>query len=289
MEWKKRLFSNIFWRNALASFGERSGYSKVPGGFVPYFQYRIGPYNADLYLYFPKEPFPLLYKNEIFNKLQEYTGYDIIKYLEFHYSAYPDSQDFLRFLHYEISERLKGNQENARLLSALSWVAEKKDEYQEKEDRDLRSEIEQGIQEIIKNQLTASPQETNLQIAVFTEKLEEHLGRILAETEKGIKELTGSFSTGNIELNNHNHEEKLIQLLILLQQVQAPPEQARAELLFKKFTAADIAAILHLHFEAFRDNKINTLQRKVGDQGERIKATHPKVKKLTEALQEFFY
>ena len=23
MEWKKRLFSNIFWRNALASFGER--------------------------------------------------------------------------------------------------------------------------------------------------------------------------------------------------------------------------------------------------------------------------
>jgi hypothetical protein len=119
--------------------------------------------------------------------------------------------------------------------------------------------------------------------------LEEHLGRILAETEKGIKELTGSFSTGNIELNNHNHEEKLIQLLILLQQVQAPPEQARAELLFKKFTAADIAAILHLHFEAFRNNKINTLQRKVGDQGERIKATHPKVKKLTEALQEFFY
>ncbi len=34
MEWKKRLFANIFWRNVLASFGERSGYSKKPGGFV---------------------------------------------------------------------------------------------------------------------------------------------------------------------------------------------------------------------------------------------------------------
>ncbi len=43
MEWKKRLFANIFWRNVLASFGERSGYSKKPGGCVPYFQYQIGP------------------------------------------------------------------------------------------------------------------------------------------------------------------------------------------------------------------------------------------------------
>ena len=100
MNWRKRLFSNMLWRTVLASFGERSGYSKEPGGFVPYFQYRIGPYNSDLYLYFPKEPFPLLYKNEIFNKLEEYTGYDIIKHLQFHYAAYSDSQDFLRFLHF---------------------------------------------------------------------------------------------------------------------------------------------------------------------------------------------
>ena len=158
MKWKKRLFSNIFWRNVLASFGERSGYSKEPGGFVPYFQYRIGPYNADLYLYFPKEPFSLRYKNEIFNKLHEFTGYDIIKYLEFHYSAYPDSQDFLRFLHYEISERLKGDAKNARLLSALSWVTEKRTEYQKKGEQDLRSEIEQSVQAIIKGQSTATPQ-----------------------------------------------------------------------------------------------------------------------------------
>jgi hypothetical protein len=250
MDWKKRLFSNIFWRNVFASFGERSGYSKEPGGFVPYFQYRIGSYNADLYLYFPKEPFSLRYKNEIFNKLHEFTGYDIIKYLEFHYSAYPDSQDFLRFLHYEISERLKDDAKNARLLSALSWVTEKRAENQKKGEQDFRSEIEQSVKEIVKGQSTASPQETDRQIATFAEKLEEHLKRVMAETEKGIKGLTESFSTGNIELNNQNHEEKLIQLLILLQQVKAPPQQARAEQLFKRFTATDMLP-LHLHFEAF--------------------------------------
>lgn len=41
-------------------------------------------------MYFPKEPSAILYKNEIFNKLSEYTGYDIIRYLEFHYAAYED-------------------------------------------------------------------------------------------------------------------------------------------------------------------------------------------------------
>jgi hypothetical protein len=95
----------------LGAFGERtgSGYSKTPGGFVPYFQYKIGPYKSDLFLYFLKEPFPLRHKNEIFNKINEYTGYDNIRYLEFHYAAYEDKQDFLRFLHYELSERLKRN------------------------------------------------------------------------------------------------------------------------------------------------------------------------------------
>ncbi len=289
MAWKKRLFSNIFWRNVLASFGERSGYSKEPGGFVPYFQYRIGDYNSDLHLYFRKEPFPLRYKNEIFNKLDEYTGYDVIRYLEFHYTAYQDKEDFLRFLHYELTERLKNGPKNTRLLSGLNWLNEKKEDYKKKATRDIHSEIQQGVEEILKSQPTASPKEIDHRIAAFSDKLEEHLTRILAEAEKGVRELTGSFTTGNIELNNRNHEEKLIQLLILVQQIQAPPQQARAEQLFKRFTAVDIAAILHLHFEAFRDNKINTIQRKVGDQADRMKANHPKIKKLTEALQEFFY
>ena len=106
MGWRQKLYTNIFFRNMLAIFGERSGYTEESGGFVPYFQYRIGRYTADLFMYFPKEPSAILYKNEIFNKLGEYTGYDIIRYLEAHYAAYEDKQDFLRFLHYELTERL---------------------------------------------------------------------------------------------------------------------------------------------------------------------------------------
>src|ERR1700680_2912479 len=109
MAWKQKIFSNMFLRNMLADFGERSGYTKTPGNFIPYFQYKIGEYQPDHYLYFPSESFALRYKNEIFNKLNEYTGYDIIKFLEFHYSAYSDKPDFLRFLNYEISQRLKPN------------------------------------------------------------------------------------------------------------------------------------------------------------------------------------
>jgi len=69
MNFKQKLFSSMFMRNMLASFGSRSAYSQATGSFVPYFQYKIGIYQADQYLYFPKEPFPLRYKNEIFNKL----------------------------------------------------------------------------------------------------------------------------------------------------------------------------------------------------------------------------
>jgi len=39
---KKWLLPNMFFRNVLADFGNRSAYSKIPGNFVPYFQYKIG-------------------------------------------------------------------------------------------------------------------------------------------------------------------------------------------------------------------------------------------------------
>ena len=282
----------MFFRNMLADFGERSGYSKSPGNFNPYFQYKIGQYQSDLFLYFPAEPFALRYKNEIFNKLNEYNGYDIIKFLEFHYAGYPDKSDFLRFLHYEISERLKPNVRKSLLLkleSSLNWATEKSQELKKLQDEQLRKEIEHGVKTIIQNQPVNSIQQIDNQIKTLSDQLSSHIEKVMGETEKGIRELTGSFSTGNIQLNNRNHEDKLIQLLILIGQVQATPQLSRGEQLFKKFTASDIATILHLHFDAFRDNKINTLQKKVGEQSERIKASHPKVKKLSDALQEFFY
>jgi hypothetical protein len=292
MSLKQKIFSNIFWRNAIADFGGRTVSTKITGNFVPYFQYKIGPYQFDEFLYFQKEPFALRYKNEIFNKLFEYSGNDIVRYLDFHYSAYPDKQDFLRFLKYEITDRLHLSSPKSRLRkleSALDWVSEKKQDLQKIQEEQLRGEIKEGVQTIIQNQPTASPQEVDSQIKAFSDKLSDRFESLITETEKGIMDITGSFVKGNIELNNHNHEEKLIQLMILLQQVQAPPQLKKVEQLFKKFSATDIASILHLHFNAFKDEKLNTVQRKVGSQGERIKSTNNSVKKLTEALQEFFY
>jgi len=111
----------------------------------------------------------------------------------------------------------------------------------------------------------------------------------MTSTEERLETLTGSFVTGNIELNNHNHLEKLLQLFILLQTVQAPPQIARGEQLFKRFSSTDLASILHLHFAAFKNKKINTLQVKIREATERLNPNNPKVQKLTEALQDFFY
>jgi hypothetical protein len=269
----------------LASFGNRSAYSKAPGSFVPYFQYKIGPYQPDQYLYFPKEPFALRYKNEIFNKLHEYTGYDIIRYLEFHYAVYPDQLDFLRFLNYEIFERLKQLPKDRALLSAQAWLSEKMEEFKKSQQEQIRQDVEQVVQGIVNQQPMASPEEIEHFVSLLVEKFTGYMERVTSETERGIRDLTGSFVTGNIELNNRNHEEKLMQVFIILQEVKV----AKAEQLFKRFADSDLAAMLHLHFGAFKDNKINTLQHKIHDQNERIKDINPKVKKLNDALQEFFY
>lgn len=294
MDLKKRLFSNMFWRNMLADFGGRSGYSKAPGNFTPYFLYKIGKYQPDEYLYFPQEPFPLRYKNEIFNKLFEYTGFDIIKYLDFHFTAYQDKDDFLRFLHYEISERLKlgsAKSRNLKLQSALNWVIEKKEVIQQLRTRQIREDIKQGVQEIVTSE-PAGFLETDALVQSLTDKLGDHIEKIMIEAEEGIRGLTESFVTGNIQLNNHIHKEKMVQLFILLQGIQAPSRKKGGDgnPLFKKFANMDIASILHLHFDVFKETKIGTVHTEVGKQAARMKDHLPSnSNKLQDALQEFFY
>src|SRR5215472_7558208 len=105
MRWNK-LSDRIFFRTLFTAFGMRP---VDPGlqAFVHYFRYEIGPYCTDYFLHFRREPNWELYKNEIFNKLDEFTGYDIARYLNFHYEPYADKADFLRFLRYETSERIR--------------------------------------------------------------------------------------------------------------------------------------------------------------------------------------
>lgn len=281
---KNKLFSKPLLRNIIDSFGGRSGYSRGDKTFVPYFQYKIGDYQSDYFLYFDKQPHRRLYTNEIFNKLNEYNGYDIIRYFEFHFENYPDKEDFLRFLSYEISERMKLVSENRRLKlqSASDWVTEKKKETQHVR----QQEIEKEVQAILQNQPSSSNGNVEKEVQVLSEKLTNYIETLVTGAEKSMQEITRSFTTGNIQLNNRNHENKLIQLLILLNET----KDAGTEQLFKKFSLSDIAAILHLHFDAFNDKKLNTVQKKVAEQQQAVYTTKSeKIKALAKALSDFFY
>jgi len=114
----------------LADFGTRSAYTGEAGGIIPYFQYRIGRYQRDYYLYVPKEPFTIRYHNEVFNKPFEYAGDDIFKYQDFHFEAFPEKSAFILFLDRQLTERLKksyySKERQIKLESAADWVAEKK-------------------------------------------------------------------------------------------------------------------------------------------------------------------
>lgn len=74
----------------------------------------------------------------------EYDGYDIILYLEFHYNAYADKADFLRFLKYETNQKLKlklGKSLAIKLEAVLDWLNEKQEEQQTAEQQKLKTHL----------------------------------------------------------------------------------------------------------------------------------------------------
>lgn len=287
MAWKQRLFNIIILRNIFADFGGRSAYSTDKKDFIPYFEFKTGAYQDDFYLYFLNKPYTLRYTNEIFNKLVTYKGYDIIRYIEFHFNNYPHKLDFLRFLHYEISERLKRKPSNDRKIkyqSAFDWVGEKLLEFQAQEKQLLRDEIGKGVQKIVEDQQAGD----NLIPPDLVQRIAEMVIRRFEDwagpTEEKFKLLLGSLPAADIELNNQSHYEKLVQLLYLIQTIHV----SKGEPLFKKFTNHDLASLLHLHFADFKDKKLNTVEKNIKDARDKLKGTNPKGVALSEALQNFF-
>jgi hypothetical protein len=124
-----KLYDRLFLRFLFRVVGVRF-FDRRKELFTPYFQYRIGPFVADYYLYFRREPSWPLYRFELFSRLNEYSGYDFKRFLDFHYDAYEDKADFLRFLRYEVHERIgragkRMGKYRLGLEMALTWVAEK--------------------------------------------------------------------------------------------------------------------------------------------------------------------
>ncbi len=289
---KQWFYSNMVLRNMLADLFGRSGSPKGRRVFIPYFQYKLGRYQPDHYLYFPKEPYDRQYRNEIFNKLKEYTDLDIPEFLDFHYSAFPDNNAFLRFLWYGVVGRLNRKpNENYRLKlqTVQDWLDEKQHELKAAQEAALRQEIEKDVREVLPA-VTPVSQESIESIALtLSEKLTGHIDQIMANTEEKMQTLTESYIIGKIELNNQNHEDKLMKFFKILQTVQAPPQIARAEQLFKSFSDTDTAAILWLHFGTFKNKKIETIPKNIRKADALIPDKNPKVKQLADAMRDFFY
>ena len=250
-------------REFIESIFQTGGSTRTPGNFTPYFQYRIGKRQNDWHLYFRREPFARWYYNECFNRIAALSGSDIYRFIGFHYERYPDKTDFTRFLRYELTDRLRQKLPRAyrdKLLTALHWVTEAEGANQ------------------------AQPV-----VTAPSNSLHERMEALFQQAEEKLYLAVGRLPTGSIELNNRSHEDKLIQCLILLKEVTAPAHVAKSEQLFKRISDIDIATILHLHVEHFRDKKIPTIQKTIGQLNGQIRPNHPKVRKLTEALREFFY
>lgn len=279
------LSSNMLFRNILADFGSRSAYTGEPGGFIAYFQYKIGTYQRDHHLYFPQEPFAVRYNNEVFNKLFEYAGEDIFKYLDFHFDAFPEKNAFILYLDRQLTERLKKSPSKDRkikLESAADWVAEKKQLFRSKAEL-TKEDISRDLQLVIDSKAAGKVEEAQQRLDKLADKLDHRFDDAIARLESASSLLP----TGSIGLNNQNHQDKLVQLLYLLQNLHNPKNKTEA--LFSGFSNINLAAILRHGFQDFADKKPNTVEKNAKASIAKLKNNDPKVQKLIQALEEFFY
>lgn len=258
---RNKLSDRIFFRTMFSAFGLRPVDWKGQT-MILYFQYEIGPYSTDYLLHFRREPYWELYKNEIFNKLDEFRGYDLARYLNFHYQRYADKVDFLQFLRYETDQRIKrlgrGMKEwRVKLEIVLTWVSE---------------------QELALDRPVDAPAPATLPAAPAEETGVEIL-------EAGMKEVAQSLS-GRIVVSDERNLDRIIQLLLLLKEVRAPGKPIWP--LFRRFKQSDIASIMH-QFEAFKGTKTNTVEKRVIKCSNDLQPADPKAAQLTKALTDFFY
>jgi len=273
----KKWMNNPTGRTVLGIIGFRlPGILHRNDPFVAYFQYKIGPYQKDYYLYFNNPPGKFSYKQEVFRKMREYNGHDLIRFIEFHYNACEEKDGFISWIRYETLQqlsflqaegrsKLSFNIEKGRLEAMLLWAQEE-------------GEKLQALAQLPPSGMPQVPEIIQVSERVGKEDPVEKI-------EEGISALLRTHQ-GRIDLYNEHHMTKVIQVLRLLQDLRAPGE--KVELLFKNFTDMDMAAILR-QFVEFGDFKTNTLQVKISNVKKEMKQNDPALEKLAQALQDFFF
>jgi len=250
-----KLTNRLFPRSLLRAF-HLTPPESASQPLVPYFQYKIGAYQKDHFLYFRREPSWLRYKVEAFDKMIAMRGYDIPRFLDFHYNAYSDKEDFLRFLRYELEGRMaymkKYPKDNVPAYPViLKWLAEK---------------------EVLEAAKTSVSSDIN------------GLDAVIEQFQQSLAESTRSYA-GNIVIREARQLERLIQLLILVKNLRSPDK--KGDSLFTDFSTTDLAAILRQVAE-LRDYKVNTLQKKIAESNQAMH-NDPRIVALQEALTQYFF
>jgi hypothetical protein len=291
-------------RNVGLIYGEVNNYPNEPGHFTAYFQYQVGPYRDNFTLYFPKLPNAVLYYNSIFLKLWAYNPQDAVKYIEAHYAAYPDKQDYLLFLKRQLQHRIMQFKQGSNKLSissiCLEWVAERLAEWKDEQKIVAYNQfIRQDLTVIVKNELqqalpvnTNIPQQSLDQVATeITQNLEARATAILDNTESKIMQLADKYEIGAIQLTNQDKKEKLIALFLCLKSLAGKPSRKNkiGEPLFSAMDLNDIAQILRLHFVPWKGQKIDTVEKRIYAVNTDFKPDNPDLLELSKALQKFFF
>jgi hypothetical protein len=180
-----------------------------------------------------------------------------------------------------------------KLECVFDWVAEKRQQQGWLEQQQISSRLDQEVVKAVEKEVnhagSVRASDTAEKMQRFSTRLTPQLQAMIAVTEENMKAVADAYITGHIRLNNHNHLEKIFQLFYLIQNISASKEMGKGEQLFKQFSVVDIASILHLHFEAFKNKKINTIQGNIKAGTDSLNLKDPKVQKLNQALEQFFY
>ncbi len=287
---------SLFWRTMKASLFGRTETSNQPGIFKPYFRYQIGKNSTGYDLSFSKEPNAQQYYNEAFGKMAGYLPIEISDFLSYHYQAYTNKEDFLQFLTLELAHRIRNAGSHTyrkKLEIARDWLHTRKEALKDEKRNELKDAVKTDLEHVLaqSEKTVLSPERMEEIVGSLVARMEERMNGVIDSTENEIQQITSGFSAGNIQLSNPEHEGLIIRFFILLQQVQAPNPNSSESVryLFARFSNTDLAAFLRMHFDNFRSYKTSSLQKKITTQQNQIKPQHDKVKKLEEAMVDFFY
>ena len=270
MSIRKKLFSNIFIRNALTDFGARSNLALKTYDFTPYFKYTIGSYDNGYVLTFLKPPRADRYYNEIFNKIAEYSGFEIAKYLNFHFQEFAIKEEFLDFLIIEVDYRLNycSKSVTTKLQLVKQWSIIEREKLQSNQSRNNLNVSETSIKELLSNN----------KLLFGTPDIEKRFNDIQETLEKYLE-------YGSIVMNSKISDSKLIQLFIILQHLHILKLN---EPLFNRFSSFDLALLLKRNFHSFKDFKVSTLQKRITSESATLFSNNNTVNRLLEAMELHF-